>query len=1313
MTSTLPAADAVGFRLSPQQRRQWQSVQDTGPEAIGVIRCRVRITGDVSRSALEEAISLVVGSHEILCTAYHRPEGISVPLQVIADPYQVELSYQDLAALDPAQQDRQLAVAARRIECEVAGLNTGRALAAHLCTTAPGRHELLLAAPSLCLDAGAVPRLVTDIAAAYSQPRQDLADHAQYADVAEWLWDLLEDTDADAERDRWAGLVRQVDEAASLPFLTFPSREEAAGENSRNRSTLRLPAGSAQRLDGLAAELGVPVRDLLLAAWLMLQSRYTGSAVSTCWSMVPGRDRPELDAVLGPLERPVPVVTLVPDDGTARTVAADIDRQMSDAVSAHYYCDPASARPAPVPAPVFRFLDLSGEYPAGDLRLSVTGLSDSSPSGGLGISVICRDGIDIVIDAPRTISHEADLRPVLATFAALVESVLDEPDTPARLLDLSRGCPAPPGRDLTASPVPRPVYEVIDDRAVIAPHSAALVQGAAVLSYGELASQSAEVAAALRCRGIKPGDRVAVLMDRTVTAVVSMIGVMKARAAYVVIDPESPAERINGILAEADARAVICDQRVPAGVTDGAVLVGDLLGSQGHPPAGEAHPREAVYVSYTSGSTGRPKGVVLEHEQLWRYAQAVLDELRISSDTRFAVVSTLTADLGYTGLYPTLMCGGSVHVLDRDSATDPEAFSEFMREQRISCLKIVPSHLAELLNAAADPRLVLPSDVLVLGGEATTAQLVERVAALAPGCRVLNHYGPTETTVGVSLLDLEDHAPGVAVPLGPPLGAARLHVLDDRLRELPPWVRGELYVGGPTVARGYLGRPGETAQRFLASPFPGGAGARMYRTGDLVMRLPGGRMQFLGRSDDQVKINGYRIEPAEISATILQIPGVLECVVQPVQVAGHAPSRLVAYVVAPGGPSADEIEGRARALLPRYMVPGSIVLLDAMPRTQNGKIDKKALPAPSYKTDSVAQPPRDALELSLLRVWESVLDVQPLGVNDDFFHAGGSSLQAVRLIAEIRRVLGTRVSASALFAAPTVATMAEYLQEKGSSRPSVIPIQRREMKPALFLVHAGGGNVLGYLDFARGLPKDQAVYGLEAPGLDGRTEPVASLRELAAIHAEAIRSVQDTGPYVIAGWCLGGIIAHEIADQLTAAGEQVAQLFLIDSAAPRFGGEPGEAVTGPLSRQDLLKRFAYHYQLAVEWPRGAVLPDEDLAEAVLAAIRRQHILPADSGKEELRRLLRVYESNIRSVEEYERGYVPVADVEYPMHLIRAADEIREQEPDLALGWGDAVIKIIPGDHYSMLKGHAADELSGYVTSVLNPQAMSHRNAGGN
>ncbi|KAA6130908.1 non-ribosomal peptide synthetase, partial [Cupriavidus cauae] len=554
------------------------------------------------------------------------------------------------------------------------------------------------------------------------------------------------------------------------------------------------------------------------------------------------------------------------------------------------------------------------------------------------------------------------------------------------------------------------------------PSAMALRYEEQTLTRGETDRIANGIAAALAARGIGRETRVGLCVERSPAFVTGLLGILKAGAVCVPLDPAQPAERLRQLLDDAGAGVVVGS--VPGSVPEFGPEFGpgfDCIDPASVTPVDDAPsvsllPGQAAYLIYTSGSTGTPKGVVVSHDALAHYVSGVLHRLQLTADASMAMVSTTAADLGHTVLFGALCSGRTLHLISRERGFDPDRFAEYMSRHRVGVLKIVPSHLRGLLQAR-QPADVLPEEALILGGEATSAELARTIRDLKRQCRLFNHYGPTETTVGV-LTHEAVALPERQLPTGTPLPGSRVYVLDADLNPVPAGIVGELYIAGPQLARGYLGRPGLTAERFVPDPFT--AGARMYRTGDRVRQDADGRIEYLGRQDEQVKIRGYRVELGEIAHLLRSQAGVKDAAV-----IVHE-DRLVAYCVLDGTDSAT-LKTELKAQLPDHMVPAQLIALDRLPVTPNGKLDRRALPAPVWETQGYVAP-RNEIETLLAQVWQEVLGVEQVGIRDNFFELGGHSLLVTRLAALVNARLSVPVPLRVYFESATLAEMAASIE---------------------------------------------------------------------------------------------------------------------------------------------------------------------------------------------------------------------------------------------------------------------------------------------
>ena len=675
-----------------------------------------------------------------------------------------------------------------------------------------------------------------------------------------------------------------------------------------------------------------------------------------------------------------------------------------------------------------------------------------------------------------------------------------------------------------------------------------LIRAQAARTPGALAA--VDGARRLAGTGVGPGSIVGFLGGRSLDTLVGLLGILRAGAAYLPLDPAHPRERLAFILADAGIRVLVTPAATASGFEAEVPLVVPVEGAapaSGLPLSRAFSPSDPAYVIYTSGSTGRPKGVVVHHAALGNFLRAMAREPGIGPADRVAALTTISFDIAGLEMWLPLTVGARVVVVPANLTRDGVGLAALLESEQVTLLQATPATWRMLVDAGWGGK----SDLKALcGGEAMTRALADR---LLPRCRTLwNVYGPTETTVWSTVHRVQ---PGDGpVPIGHPIDNTSVHVLDENLRPVPPGREGELFIGGDGVALGYLRRPELTAARFLADPFsPGEAGARLYRTGDRVRQLQDGSLVYLGRLDDQVKIRGFRIEPGEVESALMADPSVSAGAVV-AAAAEDGAVRLVAYAAPRQGFTARgrDIRERLRDRLPDYMIPSRVVVLPALPLTPSGKVDRRALPPPPSAAtggDDVV-PPRTPVEAALCRIWCEILCMPHVGVTADFAGLGGDSLQAVQVFAAIAREFGKDLPVATLVEAPTIERLARLLEAPEASRwQALVPIRVRAGASGvrLFFVHGGGGTVLFMRDVAASLPPHVSLYGLQSQGQDGRRMIAWRVEQLAERYLEAVRSVQPEGPYLLAGYCFGGLVAFEMARRLRAAGSEVAMLALVNA----------------------------------------------------------------------------------------------------------------------------------------------------------------------
>jgi amino acid adenylation domain-containing protein len=687
------------------------------------------------------------------------------------------------------------------------------------------------------------------------------------------------------------------------------------------------------------------------------------------------------------------------------------------------------------------------------------------------------------------------------------------------------------------------------------------------LTYLEVYRYACRVEQELLRREVKPNDLVAVMMEKGWEQVVAVLGIHLAGAAYLPIDPDLPAERQRYLLEHAKVKVALTQAAVRRRLTVPATV--EVLEVDQSKPAAvdlvsradrrRQQPDDLAYVIYTSGSAGVPKGVMIGHRGALNTVLDINQKFGVGPQDRILALSRLSFDLSVYDIFGVLAAGGTIVMPAADLSQDANHWAELIRTERVTIWDTVPALLQLLMDQAGKPELLGDSLRLVMmSGDWIPLSSPDQIRRVLPKVSVVSLGGATEASIWSILFPIGRVDPTwKSIPYGKAMLNQSFHVMKQDFAPCPTWVPGQLYIGGVGLAKGYLHDEQKTNASFILNP---ANGERLYRTGDLGRFLPDGNIEFLGREDFQVKVQGYRIELGEIEARMQEDEGVdLSLVVVREDTPGE--KRLAGYVVAKPGMSLDpdQLKQHLREKLPEYMVPVAIVILHSFPLTPNGKVDRKALPAPARSTveaSSTSAALRDSLDLQLTKLWERILKVRPIGLRDNFFDLGGNSLGAVRLFSEMRTFFGRSFPLSVLFQAPTVEKLANLIR-KGGWVPRwtcLVPIQPVGSKPPFFCVHGGGGNVLIYRELARDLGKDYPFYGLQARGLDGDGDYLTTIEGMAECYLREIRELQPEGPYYLGGFCMGGQVAVEMAQRLVQDGQQVNLLFVIDTH--NFNGLP-------------------------------------------------------------------------------------------------------------------------------------------------------------
>ncbi len=832
------------------------------------------------------------------------------------------------------------------------------------------------------------------------------------------------------------------------------------------------------------------------------------------------------------------------------------------------------------------------------------------------------------------------------------------------------------------------VHQLFEEQARRTPNATALSFKQQTLTYRALDRKADAIADRLRAVGVAPGVLVALFLERSPDLVAAMLGVLKAGGAYVPLDPSHPLRRLSYLMADANPLAVLTEnallERLPRHPAQPVLVDDDTPAAitHGFDGAGAPAPGDLAYVIYTSGSTGLPKGVEVEHRAVVNMLAAMRARLELTPADIMPAITTLSFDIAVLEIFLPLAVGARIVLAPAETSRDGKALAALLETSGATILQATPATLRMLLDAGWRGGKLLK---ILCGGEAWTTELA---SALLPRCQSLwNMYGPTETTVWSAATEIKAGQP---VVIGPPIANTSFHVLDDNLRPVPGGMPGELHIGGSGLARGYHGRPGLTAEKFLPDPFRDEDGARLYKTGDLARSRPDGSLEFLGRIDHQVKIRGCRIELGEIEAALAAIPGVRQAVVV-AREDRPGEKRLIAYLVADAPRPTARLRKLLKESLPDYMLPAAFVALDRLPLTLSGKLDRNALPAPPSETTGFS-PPLSATEIALARIWQEILGIRRVAVEDDFFELGGHSLSGVRLIERINRSLGSTLAIADIFQYPTLKSLARAIDGQRTDiavpdyppgvTPVGVPVALGAGRP-VFCFPGLGATAYAFHLLSERIGADRPMLAIEMHRLELDPHLLRSMEYTAEAVAGRIMSVQPEGPYALLGYSFGGQLAVEVARKLVGRGQTIESLIVLDAYPP-----------GVEKRRRGLRRIAAHLRMMTR----------DGAPYISSRIRKRIYTPKSETE---RRMMEAKKLCEEACGAYRPESFPGALT--LVHATRHDEHIEVLNPDGGFGWVSVCaggVEVIPMSchHLEFFQEPYIGALAGHLGRLLSAPA---------
>ena len=1299
-----------------------------------------KIVGNLNLVVLEKCIAEIVKRHEILRTSFRMINGSAI--QVINTDVTVLLSVIDLQVLPEKEQLLKVQYLANQEAQQSFDLTTAPLVRFKLLKLGSESYILLLTIHHIISDVWSMGIIIQELATLYKafiagqpSPLPKLA--LQYADYAYWQRQWLTNELLEEQYNYW-----QKQLAGAPNLLILPTDRPRPSAHTFHGSLLyfQLDKKLTQELKQLSQQTAATLYMTLLTAFMILLSYCSGQKDILVGSPIANRNISDLNLLIGFFVNTLVMRGNLLDNPTIQEMLERVKKVALDAF-AHKDLPFGKLVEKLCPErnqsynPLFQVCFVLQNTPIG--KLNLPGLSISSLN-------LDRDAamFDLTLSMEETESglqgyweYNSDLFDVgtieqmFRHFKILLKQIVANPQQ--KIHDITVLSEAEVYQQLiswnltqASYPEDKTIHQLFEEQASKTPNNIAVVYENQYLTYQELETRANQLAHYLQKQGVETDTLVALCLNRSLDTVVAILGVLKAGGAYLPIDPNYPQERLSFMVEDSQVTHAIATQasikRLSTQITSSICLDTDnesIAAQPSHPPISKATPSNLAYCIYTSGSTGKPKGALLEHRNVVRLL--VNDELQFTfaDGDVWTMFHYYGFDFSVWEMYGALLYGGKLIVVPQELTRDPAGFLELIIREKVTVLNQTPTFFYNLMQEILkQPQVDIALRYIIFGGEALHPIQLKAWKQAYPNIKLINMYGITETTVHVTFKEITEREIEENVcNIGIPIPTTTTYIMDSQLRLLPVGVPGEICVGGDGVSRGYLNRDELTATRFVQNPYK--PQELIYRSGDLAKLLPNGEMIHLGRMDHQVKIRGFRVELGEIQNHLLKLASVSEATVVAKKLRSTDDLEILAYIVpTTSGISVTELRNHLTEALPYFMMPSAFVILDKMPITSNGKVDHNALPVPDMSTFNKGKnfvPPRDFLEMQLVQIWEEILQVHPVGVQDNFFEIGGHSLLAVRLMAHVQDKFGKNLPLSILFQGATIEGLASILrqQEETQQWSPLVKIQTKGSKPPFFCVHPIGGNVLCYASLAHYLGNEQPFYGLQARGLIGKQKPRMTIEDMAADYLEAIRSVQPEGPYYLGGWSFGGIVAFEMAQKLHSWGEQVALLALIDTQAPivqLLQSEIDDVMIAVLLAKDLGGNFGKTIPICEA--KLQQLEPETQINYILEEAKQAAIISPDTNLEQIKQILQVYQANIQAFFKYAPKVYPNRIV-----LLRASESMSptqdfllkrfsEFKQDKLLGWQQfSAIEVhsLTGNHYSILSESHIHNLADKLRFYLN------------
>ncbi|MEH2435910.1 MAG: amino acid adenylation domain-containing protein [Nostoc sp.] len=1324
----LARAENAELLLSYAQQRLWFLDQFEPNSAIYNIPMALRLVGTLNQVALEQSLYEIINRHEALRTNFVIVDG--KPSQLIQTQTNWTVSIVDLKYLSTTEQEIATQQLAQQQANQPFDLTNQALVRATLIVLSETEHVLSVCMHHIVSDAWSMGVFIQELAALYNaypqgEPSPLTPLSIQYADFAIWQKNWLQGEVLQTQISYWQQQLKDAPALLSLPTdRPRPAVQTFAGGHQEFALSVEL----SNKLTKLSQEQGVTVFMTLLAAFDTLLYRYTGTEDILVGSPIANRNRNEIEGLIGFF---VNTLVLRTDLSGDRSFNELLGRVRLMAIDAYAHQDLPFEMLVEVlqperdlsHTPLFQVMFALQNVPMSEIELAdltISSLPVESATAKFDLFLSIQNtgnGLVGVWEYNTDLFDASTIERMTGHFMTLLSGIVANPEERISQLPLLSQTERQQllvewNNTQTDYPRDKSIHQLFEEQVERTPNAIAVEFENQQLTYHQLNCRANQLAHYLKSLGVSADVLVGICVERSLEMVVGLLGILKAGGAYVPLDPNYPQERLAFMLEDAQVSVLLTQDslldRLPQHQASQVFLDTDWqLISQSNQDnlISCVQATNLAYVIYTSGSTGKPKGVALNQLALCNLILWQLQNNTIYTGAKTLQFAPISFDVSFQEMFSTWFSGGTLFLITEELRRDTSALLGFLQEKAVERLFVPFVALQQLAEVAIGSELVNSHlrEIITAGEQLQITPAISQWLSKLNDCTLHNHYGPSESHVIITftLNNSVDTWP-LLPPIGRPIANTQIYILDQYQQPVLVGVGGELHIGGVCLAQGYLNRPELTQERFISNPFSTDGHSRLYKTGDLARYLPDGNIEYLGRIDNQVKVRGFRIELGEVEAVLSQ-HGDVEgcCIIAHEDTPGD--KRLVAYVVAHHNstPTISELRQFLKAKLPDYMVPNAFVMLESMPLTPSGKVDRRALPAPDLHSSNSDKyvAPRNQVELELTQIWSRILKVDKVGVKDNFFDLGGHSLLTPYLMAQIKKQFGKDIAIASLYQNPTIeqlATIVPFDSDSKSGSPLVI-LQPHGSKPPLFCLPGAAGYPFYLYDLARCLGSDQPFYSFQAiaPGEGG--ELITQVEDVAARYIQELFVVQPQGPYFLAGHSFGGKLAFEMAQQLLRKGHKVALVAILDTTAPFHQKNPS---VFDLDNTKWLAELAdtievvYGKKMDCSVDILQSMLWEDQLKYVLERLKNADILPPDDEIMQLNNMVQLLKANAVV------NYVPREIYPTKITLLRAKENIVKVDEsnsevlsdilqDLHWGWSKfsaepVNVHFVPGNHVTMM-----------------------------